>query len=272
MDAQLVLTSYYRYTQKCRFHRVGRSMRPFSYALGMTEAQRELKQAQVHLATLQEELPQFHGLLTENEQEVQKLRVERADHNEQAQARGRVNVARELLEQHQSDIQSAKVEVERLEQIVAREHTLDEMAERAREATRQRKELEKVFEAANTVLMKHLGKLDSTLGAMVTARKSFLATGRQVSPAFGVTHYPMSWTQEKTAVAEAAGRQVLQEIEARGADVKAVLSPYAYEPESPFDVSHPDKLLSPEPFGLHFYNNLIQAYRKHKFGLAREND
>jgi chromosome segregation ATPase len=237
----------------------------------MTEAQRELKQAQAHLATLQEELPQFHGLLTKNEQEAQKLRAERADLDAQAQTRGRVSVARELLEQHQSDIQSAKVELERLEQIVARERVLDEMAEQAREAARQRKELEKAFEVANTALLKHLGKIDSALGAMVTARKSFLATGGQVSPAFNVTHYPKGWTQEKIAAAEAAGRQALQEIEARGADTKAVLSPYAYELESPFDVSHPDKLLSPEPFGLHLYDSLVQTYRKHKFGLIREN-
>ncbi len=94
----------------------GRSQLPLAMDK-LKSLQTDLKTAQDALTALQDELPQFHALLTDNEQDAQRLKSERASLDVQAQARGRVGVAREMLEQHQSDIQIARAEVVRLEDL-----------------------------------------------------------------------------------------------------------------------------------------------------------
>lgn len=90
--------------------------------------QTDLKTAQDALTALQDELPQFHALLTDNEQDAQRLKSERASLDAQSQARGRVQIAKEMLEQHHADIATARAEVTRLEgelRSVERQKALD---------------------------------------------------------------------------------------------------------------------------------------------------
>lgn len=81
----------------------------------MAEGIRELKQACAELEALRVELPDYQALLRRNESAFEQLRSSGADESALKEARGRIGVARELLEQHQSDIRTAECEVARLE-------------------------------------------------------------------------------------------------------------------------------------------------------------
>ncbi len=228
--------------------------------------QTDLKAAQDALTALQDELPQFHALLTDNEGDAQRLKSERASLDAQAQARGRVNVARELLEQHRADIETARGEVDRLEVLAVRERTLAEMAETALEAKRQREILEAALAAGNSALLKHITKIDDTQVAMSLARNRFLDLGGKLSPAFTVLNYPRGWSNEKIQKEATTGEAILDELRSRGIDLNDVLTP---SPDarrtSVFDLSHPGDVVFPEPFGW-LIPKLIQVFRRHKFG------
>jgi hypothetical protein len=118
----------------------------------MTPSQTDLKTAQDALTELQDELPNFHALLTDNEADVQKLRAERAGLDAQAQAKGRVNVAREMLEQHQSDIANARTEVTRCEIAVKRDSALAEMLKQAELTRKYRADIDTQLQKASKVL------------------------------------------------------------------------------------------------------------------------
>lgn len=109
----------------------------------LTAIETDLSKAREALTALQDELPQFRALLSENEQDAQRLKTERASLNEQAQARGRVQIAKEMLEQHQSDIATARAEVVRLEALERRVLILQQIATHAQRTTKHRKKLEK---------------------------------------------------------------------------------------------------------------------------------
>jgi phage-related tail protein len=231
-----------------------------------TTIEADLSKAREALKLLQDELPQYHALLTDNEQDAQRLRAERASLDGQAQARNRVMVAKELLEQHQSDIQNARAEVDRLEVLAARERTLQEMAEYAKEAKRQRQVLESALEAANAAILKHVEKIDGLWGEIARARTGFLDAGGQLTPIFNVTRFPVHWDPEKARVEDAAGRAILSELEARGIDLNDVLMPVGdARRESVFDKLHPREVVQPKPFGVMVYQ-LIQVFRRHKYG------
>jgi vacuolar-type H+-ATPase subunit I/STV1 len=66
-----------------------------------------IKAARADLDDLKAELPSFHALLAHNESAAQRLRADRAAPEEQAEARGRLSTIRDLLEQHQADVQEA---------------------------------------------------------------------------------------------------------------------------------------------------------------------
>lgn len=234
----------------------------------MSEIEQELKQAKTSLIALQEELPQFHGLLTKNEEDVQKLRAERAALDEQAQAKGRVNVAKELLEQHQSDIATARGEVERLEVLAAREQTLQEMAEHAKEAKRQRQVLESALEAANAAFLKHIEKVDGAWVGMSQARNGFLNAGGRITPAFNFLNYPTAWSNDRIQAERAAGHAVLEELKTRGVDLNDVLTSIADDRRSSeFDLNHPRELKQPQPFAW-MIHQARQVFKAHKYGKA----
>lgn len=80
-----------------------------------TTTSADLKQARADLDALKAERPSFLQLLDHNEREAQRLRAERADAEAQAEARGRVSTARELLAELDGDIADAEVRVSALE-------------------------------------------------------------------------------------------------------------------------------------------------------------
>ena len=96
----------------------------------------ELEKAKKTLEDLRAELPRYHGLLTDIQQreaELQKaFRAGTGKFSELTEAKNATMTARELLEQHQSEIASAQAEVNRLEAAVAQER-----AGKAREAAQQ---------------------------------------------------------------------------------------------------------------------------------------
>jgi chromosome segregation ATPase len=114
--------------------------------------QTDLKTAQDALTALQDELPQFHALLTDNEGDAQRLKSERASLDAQAQARGRVGVAKEMLEQHQSDVANACAEVTRCETAVKRESALAEMFKQAELTQKHRDDIDTQLQKASKTL------------------------------------------------------------------------------------------------------------------------
>ncbi len=233
--------------------------------------QTDLETAHDALTALQDELPQFHALLTDNEGDAQRLKSERASLDAQAQAKNRVMVAREMLEQHQSDIATARAEVTRLEQVAQREHTISTMADAAKRGKQQRQVLESAMAAANAAMLKQLEKVDGAWAGMVQARSDFLKAGGTLTDAFRVTHTPTSWSAEKQTAELAAGEAILSELTSQGADLQDVLHTIANEDRrhSLFDRQHGRSIEIPEPFGP-MLHDAVQAYRKHKFNLNKD--
>ncbi len=228
--------------------------------------QTDLETARDALTALQDELPQFHSLLTDNEHDAETKKRERASLDDQAQAKNRVMVAREMLEQHQSDIATAQAEVTRLEALERREQLLADMAEAAVEAKRQRQILEAALAAGNTALLKHITKIDDTWGAMSLSRTRFLDLGGELSRAFTVIDYPMGWSNEKIQKEATTGEAILDELRGRGIDLNDVLMPVADSRRtSPFDLLHPRQIEQPKPFGW-LIHQAIQVLRRHKYG------
>jgi chromosome segregation ATPase len=89
------------------------------------EAQRELEQ-------LKADLPHYERLLADNKAEAGRLQQGNAGQKALTQTEGRVNVARELLEQHHSDIANARKKVICLELAYRHSKAIDKMAAQAK--------------------------------------------------------------------------------------------------------------------------------------------
>jgi hypothetical protein len=239
----------------------------------MTKPQTEddLTRAKDTLEQLRADLPRMHSLLQENEQAALALKETRGALDDIVQVRGRVMVAREMLEQHQSDIATARAEVTRLEQVAQREHTISTMADAAKRGKQQRQVLESAMAAANAAMLKQLEKVDGAWAGMVQARSDFLKAGGTLTDAFRVTHTPTSWSAEKQTAELAAGEAILSELTSQGADLQDVLHTIANEDRrhSLFDRQHGRSIEIPEPFGP-MLHDAVQAYRKHKFNLNKD--
>ena len=184
--------------------------------------QADLTTARDALKALQDELPQFHALLTDNENEAQRLKTSRAPLDEQAQAKGRVNVAREMLEQHQSDIASAQAEVARLERLVGREDVLTQMADHAQAATKHGRALEAAVNEGSAALGKALAEMGAAFVAIRQHREDFALLGRELAPEFNsrARFDNGIQSQAKKGVCE----QVARDLEERGVTLTDVLN------------------------------------------------
>lgn len=178
--------------------------------------QTDLTKAQEALAALQGELPQFHALLTENEQDVQRLKTERASLDAQAPARGRVGVAKEMLEQHQADIRSARAEVERLEAATRREELLLKMAAEAEAAKQHRAGMDRALDSVYRAVYKASETLLKEWRAERAARRRFAEVGAQLSPGFNYT-----WGRDDNSPQYQAARALLHELDSRDVPLDA---------------------------------------------------
>lgn len=197
---------------------------PFSYALNMnklTTIETDLTKAQKELAEFQADLPQFYSLLTDNEAAAQRLKTEKASLDAQSQAKGRVNVAREMLEQHQADIQTARAEVDRLEALKQREQTLAKMVVHSQRTTKHRQALETAVQGGSAALGRTLGAMLEAFAAIHEERTAFAELGRELVPEFSRrTPFNNSVPDEQK---RAACEAVLRELEARGATLTDAL-------------------------------------------------
>jgi chromosome segregation ATPase len=195
-------------------------------------AETELKTAQDALTVLTDELPTYHALLTENEADVQKLKTEKASLDAQAQAKGRVNVAREMLDQHLSDIQNARAEVARLEIAVKRELTLQRMGDKARAVTKQRRALETAVHEGSAALGKTLTDMHAALTVLQEHRAEFAALGTELAPEFN-SREPFGDSIQGNAK-RAVCEQLTRELEGRGVTLTDALNS-CYGPRTPVD-------------------------------------
>jgi chromosome segregation ATPase len=188
----------------------------------LTAVEADLTKAREALTALQNELPQFHALLTDNEGDAQRLKSERAPLDAQAQARGRVQIAKEMLEQHQSDIATARAEVVRLEASKNRELTLAKMAEHAQQTSKHHKTLEKAVHEGSETLGRTLVTMAQAFAGIHDERAAFALLGQELAPEF-YRKTPFTGgieEQAKKAVCEA----LLSELEAQGANLTDVLN------------------------------------------------
>lgn len=144
----------------------------------------DLDKARKELAELQADLPQFHALLTDNERDAQRLKTEKASLDAQSQARGRVQIAKEMLEQHQSDIANTQAEVARLEALKQREQKLAQMHTAANDAKAHRDAMDKAFENATKAMHRATELLLREWRAESEARQEFAQTGAELVPGF----------------------------------------------------------------------------------------
>ena len=187
--------------------------------------QTDLKTAQDNLKALQDELPQFRTLLSDNEVEAEKLRKTRGDLSKQAEAKGRVNVAREMLEQHQSDVATAQAEVSRLEGIERRELNLQEMAGHAKTAHEHRAALDKAVMEAVEDLQHTAETIIREWRAFDTAKDAFVNAGAAELGTLQWRNDPRSTGLKGTAINDLEQRVqgVLEAVKERGADVTTLL-------------------------------------------------
>jgi DNA repair exonuclease SbcCD ATPase subunit len=187
--------------------------------------QTDLKTAQDALTALQDELPQFHALLTDNEGDAQRLKSERASLDAQSQARGRVNVAREMLEQHRSDIATARAEVSRLEASERRELNLIEMAEHAKTAHEHRAAVNKVVMDAVEALQHAAQSIIREWSAFDMAKDAFINAGADELGTLQWCNDPesMGLRGDKINSLETRVQSVLEAVKERGADVSTLL-------------------------------------------------
>lgn len=210
--------------------------------------QTDLKTAQDALTALQDELPQFHTLLTDNEGDAQRLKSERASLDAQAQARGRVQIAREMLEQHRSDIATARAEVTRLEGALQHETYLLNLTELAMSATARRKTLNKLLVEASSALERHIAKIYKEWGALSSDRQTFMNQARETSRFFALTGVPGGMRDETEQQESKKAHALLETLEARGVDTVAILTPHDGRRLSMMD-KYGDGIKAPERFG-----------------------
>ena len=187
--------------------------------------QTELTTARDNLTALQDELPQFHALAADNEQAAETLRRERGDLSKQAEAKGRVNVAREMLEQHQSDISAAQAEVSRLEASERQEQNLLEMAGHAKTANEHRAALDKAVLGAVEDLQHTVQTIIREWSAFDTAKDAFVNAGGAELGTLQWRNDPMSMGLRGDAGKQLEERvqSVLEAVKERGADVSTLL-------------------------------------------------
>jgi DNA repair exonuclease SbcCD ATPase subunit len=236
-----------------------------------TRTEDDLTRAKDTLEQLRADLPRMHSLLQENEQAALALKETGAALDDIVQVRGRIMVCREMLQQAQHDVDEARAEVERLEQVAQREHTISTMADAAKRGKQQRQVLESAMAAANAALLKNLEKIDGARTGMIQARSDFLNAGGTLTAALRFTQMPRIWSAEKQAAEIAAGEAILSELTSQGTDLQDVLYTIANEDprHSVFDRQHGRSIEIPEPFGP-MLHDAVQAYRKHKFNLNNE--
>jgi hypothetical protein len=236
-----------------------------------TQTEDDLIRAKDTLEQLRADLPRMHSLLQENEQAALALKETGGALDDVVQVRGRVMVCREMLQQAQHDVDEARAEVERLEQVAQREHTISTMADAAKRGKQQRQVLESAMAAANAAMLKQLEKVDGAWGGMLQARSDFLNAGGTLTAALRFTQMPRIWSAEKQAAEIAAGEAILSELTSQGTDLQDVLYTIANEDSrhSIFDRQHGRSIETPEPFGP-MLHDAVQAYRKHKFNLNNE--
>ncbi len=213
------------------------------------EVKKEYFAAKKELEQLQSELPNYERLLADNEKAESDRRRIKAPLDELALAKTRVQAARELLEQHHSDIKTAQAEADRLEADYRRETTLDELAGYAKEATKQKEAFEAVMHEANQALTPLTEKLYGAWRDLNKARRDFLSTGVPLARGFGVNSWPWAMSGEDMQAAEAELTAVLEEVRARGAKLDAALTPHDGRRASMADLNHWQDLARPEPYG-----------------------
>lgn len=213
-------------------------------------AETDLKTAQRTLAELHAELPNFEKLVSDNERAADLLKAERASLDDQVGARTRVTVAREMLEQHHSDIATAQAEVEKLEGNAEREGHLDAMTGHAKDAERLHGEFLQTLDDAHADLAKHAEVLATLWVGLLGSRNSFVNAGRPLAQMFAVTAVPYGWTPERAAAERELAEAILEEVEARGADVSYSLTRYDGRHISACDLTISERdLRYPQPFG-----------------------
>lgn len=165
-------------------------------------------------------------------------------------------VAREMLEQHQHDIQTAKVEVERLEQSLKREQATESLAKLAKSATTRRAKIQKMVDQAHATFEQQLERIKGEWTALSADRATFTHEAREVSRLFGLTGLPNSMSLESEAQERTKAEALLAELKARGADTSAVLTPHDGRRLSVMD-SHEISVKAPERFGRLIMSGLV---------------
>ncbi len=123
--------------------------------MSLKDAKKAFFSAKHDLELLEGEMPNFERLLTDNQEDEVKLRQSKAALSDIAAAKGRVNVAGELLDQHHSDIQTARAEVNRLEATITRQ--------------KKQQELDRLIERQKNLQADWTTKAASITGALITS-------------------------------------------------------------------------------------------------------
>lgn len=220
--------------------------------------------AQKELEQLEAELPNYESLLADNERAESERRRIKASLDEIAQAKTRVQAARELLEQHRSDIAAARAEANRLEGEYRHALTLDTMAKHVQEAAAHRAAFDEAMHGANEALGPLVRKLTGAWQAWNKARADFADTGRQLSKGFGYTQWPPHLTNEREERARLQG--ALDDLAVR-VELTDVLSPHNGRC-TVADLEHFKPLASPEPFGPLVWKGLQKVWQQQEFDAA----
>jgi hypothetical protein len=129
-----------------------------------------------------------------------------------------VQIAKEMLEQHQSDIATAQAEVTRLEALKQRELRLEQMAGAADTARLHRDAMDKAFEHVTKTLQHDCEVILKEWNAEYEARRAFAQVGAELVPGFSSLSEPYyaGMTNEQRLRFDADRETLLDELTERG--------------------------------------------------------
>jgi chromosome segregation ATPase len=219
----------------------------------MDNPSKQLETARAALQALQDGLPRYHSLVTDNranEAQLQKdFREGSGKFTDLTAAKTASATAQELLEQHQSDIEAARAEVQRLEAEVEHLERHRKLVKVAQEANKEEAAFFKEAEELNKLLLERCEALEQHQRALRAARGTFSDTLRALG--FKVTGVRATPEQmwELTDFLEKLGQEVSLNAVKGG----------AIRGRETADWHNANTKPMPRPFGEHVIN-LLAAY------------
>lgn len=186
----------------------------------------DARHIEVALERARAQLPVLAALVREAGEREAKLKADpKAKPAMLVTARQAVLAAEETLAQHEQDITLHERRLMEARGHEEREKKLAEMVELAKEAQAAAAELREVLTEMQAALATLGPKARAVLERLSRKRQAFKQRGAELVPGFAYLALPLAWSEERISRTEQAITALVQDLEARGAELSVVRSP-----------------------------------------------